>query len=120
MLGLWSLAQQVRSLICMLSVLIGFLDRPSDIDPAFLRRMPKRFAIRLPDATQRRSILSLVSAGFRKSTHSHELTVVRWQMLRDIPLDKSFNLDAVVRRTDGLSGSDLKEACRSTFDSGAF
>lgn len=34
-------------------------------------------------------------------------------MLRDIPLDKSFNLDAVVRRTDGLSGSDLKEACRS-------
>jgi SpoVK/Ycf46/Vps4 family AAA+-type ATPase len=35
-------------------------------------------------------------------------------MLRDMPLDPSFNLENVVRRTDGLSGSDLKEACRST------
>jgi SpoVK/Ycf46/Vps4 family AAA+-type ATPase len=35
------------------------------------------------------------------------------QMLRDMPLDKSFSLDTIVRRTDGLSGSDLKEACRS-------
>ena len=36
-------------------------------------------------------------------------------MLRDIPVDPTFNLDQVVRRTDGLSGSDLKEACRSTY-----
>jgi SpoVK/Ycf46/Vps4 family AAA+-type ATPase len=31
-----------------------------DIDAAFLRRMPKRFAIGLPDAKQRESILRLV------------------------------------------------------------
>lgn len=68
-------------------------DRPGDIDAAFLRRMPKRFAIRLPDASQRHSILSL--------------------MLKDIPLDQGFSIDQVVKRTDGLSGSDLKEACRN-------
>ena len=31
-----------------------------DIDPAILRRMPKRFAVGLPDADQRFKILSLV------------------------------------------------------------
>lgn len=35
------------------------------------------------------------------------------QMLRDIKLDPSFSMDQLVRRTDGLSGSDLKEACRN-------
>ena len=74
-------------------LVLGATNRPSDIDPAFLRRMPKRFAIRLPDAKQRKDILSL--------------------MLKDMPLDRKFDLDAVVRRTDGLSGSDLKEACRN-------
>jgi len=34
-------------------------------------------------------------------------------MLADIKLDPSFNMDTLVRRTDGLSGSDLKEACRN-------
>lgn len=34
-------------------------------------------------------------------------------MLRDIKLDPTFNLDTLVRRTDGLSGSDLKESCRN-------
>jgi SpoVK/Ycf46/Vps4 family AAA+-type ATPase len=43
-------------------------DRPTDIDAAFLRRMPKRFAIRLPDAAQRKSILKLV--GLDPSTPS--------------------------------------------------
>lgn len=34
-------------------------------------------------------------------------------MLRDIKLAPSFSLDTLVRRTDGLSGSDLKETCRN-------
>jgi len=34
-------------------------------------------------------------------------------MLKDIKLDKNFDLEALVRKTDGLSGSDLKEACRN-------
>ncbi|MBZ6370672.1 MAG: ATP-binding protein [Microbacterium hominis] len=74
-------------------LVLGATNRPNDIDSAILRRMPKRFAIRLPDAQQRRNILQL--------------------MLKDIKLDKNFDLEALVRKTDGLSGSDLKEACRN-------
>ncbi|GAA5977609.1 hypothetical protein JCM10908_005037 [Rhodotorula pacifica] len=74
-------------------LVLGATNRPNDIDSAILRRMPKRFAIRLPDAQQRRNILQL--------------------MLKDIKLDRNFDLEALVRKTDGLSGSDLKEACRN-------
>ncbi|GAA5999137.1 protein-degrading AAA family ATPase MSP1 [Rhodotorula paludigena] len=74
-------------------LVLGATNRPNDIDSAILRRMPKRFAIRLPDAQQRRSVLQL--------------------MLRDIKLEDGFDLEGLVRKTDGLSGSDIKEACRN-------
>ncbi|KAK4049848.1 mitochondrial dynamin GTPase Msp1 [Microbotryomycetes sp. JL201] len=74
-------------------LVLGATNRPNDIDAAILRRMPKRFSIKLPDATQRRNILNI--------------------MLQDIKLDPSFQLDQLVRRTDGMSGSDLKEVCRN-------
>ena len=54
--------------------------------------LPKRYAVRLPDPEQRRKILEI--------------------MLSDVRLDKSFNLTDIVNRTEGFSGSDLKEACR--------
>lgn len=41
-------------------LVLGATNRPNDIDSAILRRMPKRFAIKLPDAQQRKSILTLV------------------------------------------------------------
>lgn len=41
-------------------MVLGATNRPNDIDQAILRRMPKRFAVRLPDASQRRNILNLV------------------------------------------------------------
>lgn len=47
----------------------------------------------MPSPAQRKSILSL--------------------MLRDIKLEKGFDLDDIVRRTDRMSGSDLKEICRA-------
>ncbi len=54
--------------------------------------MPKRFAIRLPNYDQRLKILTL--------------------MLGSTPLAPDFSLPALAARTDGLSGSDLKETCR--------
>jgi len=41
-------------------MVLGATNRPNDIDSAILRRMPKRFAVRLPDASQRKRILKLV------------------------------------------------------------
>jgi SpoVK/Ycf46/Vps4 family AAA+-type ATPase len=41
-------------------VVLGATNRPNDIDTAILRRMPKRFSVRLPTDQQRRNILEIV------------------------------------------------------------
>lgn len=84
-----SLGQSQR--ICIL----GATNRIQDIDEAILRRLPKKFAISLPTAAQRRSIFKLT--------------------LRDTKLDPTpgrFDLDLLVKLSQGMSGSDIKEACR--------
>jgi len=74
-------------------MVLGATNRPNDIDPAILRRMPKRFAIRLPDREQRRKILNL--------------------MLSKTSLSSSLDINLLSSRTEGFSGSDLQELCRS-------
>ncbi|KAG8775518.1 hypothetical protein FRC12_000934 [Ceratobasidium sp. 428] len=74
-------------------LVLGATNRPNDIDQAILRRMPKRFAVRLPDLEQRTKILSL--------------------MLKSANLAPGFSIRELAKKTDGLSGSDLKEACRN-------
>ncbi|KAF8550550.1 AAA-domain-containing protein [Imleria badia] len=74
-------------------MVLGATNRPMDIDPAILRRMPKRFAVALPNAEQRLKILSL--------------------MLNDTKLDPSLTLDMLAAKTTGFSGSDLRELCRN-------
>ncbi|KII91042.1 hypothetical protein PLICRDRAFT_52711 [Plicaturopsis crispa FD-325 SS-3] len=74
-------------------LILGATNRPTDIDSAILRRMPKRFAIGLPDYQQRLKILNL--------------------MLKDTPLAPSFPMEALAARAAGHSGSDLKELCRN-------
>lgn len=74
-------------------LVLGATNRPNDIDPAILRRMPKRFAIRLPDYSQRRKILEL--------------------MLKNTELDPKLDVGLLAAQTDGLSGSDLHELCRN-------
>ena len=74
-------------------VVLGATNRIHDIDEAILRRMPKKFAVPLPKAEQRRRILHLV--------------------LSDAKLDpEHFDMDYIVKVTAGMSGSDIKEACR--------
>lgn len=74
-------------------LVLGATNRPNEIDPAILRRMPKRFPIRLPNLDQRTKILTL--------------------MLNHTSLASTFSLAELARRTDGLSGSDLRETCRN-------
>lgn len=74
-------------------MVLGATNRINDIDEAILRRMPKKFPVPLPGKEQRRRILQLV--------------------LQDTKTDaEHFNLDYLARITAGLSGSDIKEACR--------
>jgi SpoVK/Ycf46/Vps4 family AAA+-type ATPase len=73
--------------------ILGATNRIQDIDEAILRRMPKKFPVGLPSASQRHNIFSLI--------------------LRDTKVDAdNFDIDYLVRVSAGMSGSDIKEACR--------
>ncbi|CAB76219.1 Outer membrane ATPase Msp1 [Schizosaccharomyces pombe] len=74
-------------------LVLGATNRPADIDEAIRRRMPKVFSIPLPNAEQRRKILELY--------------------LKKVPLEANFDWNGVVNATAGLSGSYIKEVCRS-------
>ena len=55
-------------------MVLGATNRPNDIDSAILRRMPKRFAVPLPDVSQRRNILEIARIFTTTSvSHSHYL-----------------------------------------------
>ncbi|KAJ9635935.1 mitochondrial dynamin GTPase Msp1 [Coniosporium tulheliwenetii] len=73
--------------------ILGATNRIQDIDEAILRRLPKKFAVGLPAARARRHLFNLI--------------------LKNTKIDKErFDLDYLVRVSAGMSGSDIKEACR--------
>lgn len=74
-------------------VVLGATNRIHDIDEAILRRMPKKFPVSLPRREQRRRILEIVLEGTRTDPDE-------------------FDIDYVAKLTAGMSGSDIKEACR--------
>lgn len=74
-------------------VVLGATNRIRDIDEAILRRMPKKFPVPLPGKDQRRRILQLVLGDTKRDA-------------------TDFDMDYVATVTAGMSGSDLKEACR--------
>ncbi|EGC48601.1 ATPase family AAA domain-containing protein [Histoplasma capsulatum var. duboisii H88] len=74
-------------------LILGATNRIQDIDEAILRRMPKKFPVTLPPAVQRLRILGLI--------------------LKDTKIDReNFDLNFLVKAMAGMSGSDIKEACR--------
>ena len=73
-------------------MVLGATNRINEIDEAILRRMPKKFAVPLPGKEQRRRILELV--------------------LHETKLDPEFDMEYIALITEGMSGSELKEACR--------
>ena len=80
--------------------ILGATNRIQDIDEAILRRMPKKFPVSLPNASQRRQIFGITLAETR----------IDESIAADGRL--AFDLDALVRMSAGMSGSDIKEACR--------
>jgi len=90
---LWDGIQTTTSPASQILV-IGATNRPFDVDPAFLRRMPRSFFVGLPDHDSRVAILS--------------------SMLRDVPLEEgNFCIACLSKNTDGYSPSDLKELLRT-------
>lgn len=74
-------------------MILGATNRIQDIDEAILRRMPKKFPVSLPSNSQRKRILKLI--------------------LKDTKLDPdNFDIEYLTRVMAGMSGSDIKEACR--------
>ncbi|XP_026178161.1 outer mitochondrial transmembrane helix translocase [Mastacembelus armatus] len=73
-------------------MIMGATNRPQDVDPAILRRMPTTFHVGLPNTKQRQDILRLILAGEN--------------------LSNAINLKEIAEKTEGYSGSDLRELCR--------
>ena len=72
---------------------MGATNRPSDVDKAILRRMPAMFKVRVPNKEKRLQILQLI-------------------LEREL-VDADVDLDYVANASEGFSGSDLKELCRT-------
>uniref|UniRef100_A0A0D9VTX1 AAA+ ATPase domain-containing protein n=1 Tax=Leersia perrieri TaxID=77586 RepID=A0A0D9VTX1_9ORYZ len=72
-------------------LVLAATNRPFDLDEAVVRRLPRRLMVNLPDASNRRKILSVILA--------------KEDLADDV------DLDAVARLTEGYSGSDLKNLC---------
>merc|ERR1712012_445925 len=74
-------------------VVIGATNRPKDVDTAILMRMPLTFKLGLPDRGQRREIITAV--------------------MRMEKIDECVDMLRLAKLTEGFSGSDLRELCRS-------
>ncbi|KAE8739356.1 hypothetical protein FOCC_FOCC015127 [Frankliniella occidentalis] len=74
-------------------IVMGTTNRPQDLDRAILRRMPASFHIDMPNAVQRQQILETI--------------------LKTEPVANDVNLRRLAEISDGFSGSDLRELCRS-------
>lgn len=76
-------------------MVLGATNRPWEVDEAVLRRLPQSFLVGLPDENQRIAILS--------------------KMLEGEVMDESFHkaqaMSKLGKKTQGYSGSDLKQLC---------
>lgn len=73
-------------------IIIGATNNTPAIDPAIMRRMPLRFFVPLPDTSARADILKILIGDCSTGT---------------IPVTE------LAKVTNGLSGADLKEVCRT-------
>jgi len=72
---------------------IGATNRPFDVDPAFLRRMPRSFFVGLPNDVARAKILT--------------------SMLNNVPKDSTFDMRQIIQATEFYTPSDIKEVLRT-------
>lgn len=78
-------------------LIIGATNRPQEIDDAFIRRMPKRLYIPLPNFNSRKQLIN---------------NVVNREKEKGQYLLNDDDIDSVVKKTKGYSGSDMMGVCR--------
>lgn len=82
-----------RAAVALQIVVIAATNRPDDVDPAVLRRLPLSFQVPLPNAEGRADVLRL--------------------LLRNEPLAANIDVLEVARATEGYSCSDLDQLCKT-------
>lgn len=73
-------------------IVLGATNRPFDIDPAVLRRLPRQYKFPIPDESTRLKILR--------------------KILPSLSLDQSVDINELARLTADYTGSDLREVCK--------
>ena len=79
-------------------LIIGATNRPQEIDDAFVRRLSKRLYIPLPNKVSRKQLIMRVLEKERKNNNKYEIN--------------ENDIDDIVNRTKGYSGSDLINVCK--------
>jgi SpoVK/Ycf46/Vps4 family AAA+-type ATPase len=74
-------------------IILGATNRPQDLDPAIVRRLPLRFEVPLPGETDRADILRII--------------------LSEEGVTDGIDYAKIAKGMRGMSGSDIKEVCRS-------
>jgi spastin len=71
---------------------LGATNRPWDIDEAFRRRFEKRIYLPMPDTDARKELFKIY--------------------VKEIEVDKDFEIEQLVKNTEGYTGSDVAMICR--------
>ena len=79
-------------------LIIGATNRPQEIDDAFVRRLSKRLYIPLPNKVSRKQLIMRLLEKERKNNNKYEIN--------------ENDIDDIVNRTKGYSGSDLINVCK--------
>ena len=77
-------------------LVLGATNKPQAIDPAILRRMPRAFAVPLPDESGRKAILTLLFKDEKLTPEARDF------------------IPKLARKAYGYSGSDLKELAKAS------
>ncbi|KAJ3129236.1 hypothetical protein HK101_005278, partial [Irineochytrium annulatum] len=91
-------------------MVVGATNRPFDLDEAVLRRLPRRIMVNLPNIEERREILSIMLKDEYIQPVASKQPPNR-DNRKAIDEARGALLDAVAAKTEGFSGSDLKNLC---------
>lgn len=91
-------------------IVVAATNRPAAIDAAVMRRLPRKFHVALPDADARESILRLFVGRAALDDDVDSVAAAATALSASQP---DVNCKLVARLTEGFSGSDLENLCKT-------